>query len=411
MKRLELYISNDGKLVLSVFDPVDSEYEKYILRGAEVYRYIRKLENQKIIDIEEDPNDINATLIYKNYVLNLNEYEKILNRRGLNPIIDGLKKYIEREKLKRIKGKKVTRKKKFNGKVMVATSLTVIILGTCASKLIKPNNLNDYQDNNTSITQSTYIDEENYNDEEIIHIELNQSDEKTEDDHVLDNIIEKDDDGITSITVNYDDRSSTAKANKTQEYYGDLISKYATMYGIDPSLALAIATQERGVHSSVMDTGGATGLMQIQNSVWIGQKVQAYNFNTKQVESFIVTEDKLKDLEYNIKIGCMILQNSFEYMKYNTLAAIQCYNMGYGNMLKIIKEYGTDTNKTVDEILSNIEDDEWLSYRELITQGDQKYIEHVVSWMGEDVNIKNVKKDGTLVSVNINSNFNSKKVY
>lgn len=35
------------------------------------------------------------------------------------------------------------------------------------------------------------------------------------------------------------------------------------MYGVDPALVLAVATQERGIHSSVTDTGGATGLMQI----------------------------------------------------------------------------------------------------------------------------------------------------
>lgn len=121
--------------------------------------------------------------------------------------------------------------------------------------------------------------------------------------------------------------------------------------------------------------------------------------------------DKLQNVESNIRIGCMILQNSFQYMKYNALASIQCYNMGYGNMMKILKQYALDSNTTIDEVLSNIEDDGWLKYRELITQGDQQYVEHVLSWMGENINIKNVKTDGTLVSININNNYDSKKVY
>ena len=42
--------------------------------------------------------------------------------------------------------------------------------------------------------------------------------------------------------------------------YGDLITKYANMYGIDPKIAIAVFTHERGYHSDVMDSGGAIGL-------------------------------------------------------------------------------------------------------------------------------------------------------
>jgi serine/threonine protein kinase len=70
-------------------------------------------------------------------------------------------------------------------------------------------------------------------------------------------------------------------------------------------------------------------------------------------------------------LGCMIFQNCMGYMKYNTIAAIQCYNMGYGNMMKILSAYATDNNKTIDEVLLDTTDLGWLQYRHLIKQGDQ----------------------------------------
>ena len=392
MKRLELYVSNDGRLTLSVFESENAEYEKYVLRGSDAYKYIKKLENKKIINVIEDPKDIDETLIYKDYIVHLNEYEQLLNRRGLKIIIDGIKQYIENEKLKKIRGKKVKRNNKYSGKRIDAAGLTFLVLGTCALGIFK------YKLNNTSNTNVIAFQKE----EQKLQKELALSEEA---------YVEVDHDNVTTVTVAYEDRSNTTKAYKTQENYGYLINKYATMYGIDPALALAVATQERGTHSTVMDLGGATGLMQIQNSVWVGQPVTAYNFQTKQKESFVVTEDKLQNLEYNIKIGCMILQNSFQYMKYNTLAAIQCYNMGYGNMMKILRACALDNNKTVDQILSDIKDNDWLDYRTLVTQGDQQYIEHVISWMGEDVDIKNIKVDGTLVHMNVNNNLETKKIY
>ena len=415
MKRLELYVSNGNRLVLGVFDPADSEYEKYTLKGEEAYKYLRKLEREKILDIIKEPKYNEMSLVYKNYIVNLNEYETLLNRRGLKIIIDDIKEYVQKENLEKIKGKKVKRKNKHAGKRIAATGLALFVLGTCALGLARRKNSND----NVS---STIVEEQITNEDEISKLNLKVVFEENldvESDETLDYELEDDYDepiisekeNLVTVSVDYADRSDTVKATTTQNNYGSLINKYAEMYGVDPALALAVATQERGVHSSITDAGGATGLMQIQNAVWLGQKVSAYNFQTGQTESFIVTIDQLQNLESNIKIGCMILQNSFQYMKYNTLAAVQCYNMGYGNMMKILKQYASDNNMTVDQVLSDIEDDGWLRYRYLVTQGDQEYIEHVLSWMGEEVTVKNVRVDGTLTTMNINNNFNSKKVY
>lgn len=366
MQRLEIYLSDTNRLVIGVFDPVDSEYEKYTLRGQEAYRYLRKLAKSKILDIAEEPKYNEMTLVYKNYIVNLNEYETLLNRKIMAPIIDEIKDYIQKQKLNKVKGKKVKRKNKYTGKRIAAATLTILIVSTCAMGLAKAKKTDIETPNNVGYEQ---LYEEEY-DEKIVEEQSTENNENLK----LDSVVEKEkttvEDNVTKVSINYDDRSNTTKAYVTQSYYGNMITKYARMYGIDPALAIAVATQERGIHSSVKDEGGATGLMQIQNSVWIGQNLSAYNFETQKNESRTITLSDVQNVETNIKIGCMILQNNFQYMKYNTLAAIQSYNMGYGNMMKILNRYALDTNRTVDEILSATNDNGWLDYRKIITCGD-----------------------------------------
>ena len=91
-------------------------------------------------------------------------------------------------------------------------------------------------------------------------------------------------------------------------------------------------------------------------------------------------------------------------MNYNIVAAIQCYNMGYGNMQTILKTYAVDTNRTVDQILNDKNDTGWLDYRYLVTQGDQEYVEHVLSWIGDDLDISVLKDNKEPVCLNIQSN-------
>jgi len=417
MKRLELYVTENRRIALDVFKTENSKHPSLVLKGRDAYVILKKLKNKTIVDVVEDSSSLELTIHFDKYVLNINEYDRLLNRESLSFIINKLKKYEEKQKISKIRSRKVKRKNKYAGKKIAATGLAVLMLGTCALGISGL----DYNENEKTEISTEISDEElALHNELVISIDNNLVSNKElmeENDSVSKIEPEPEEPEIlfqqqtTTVSVNYEDRSDTAKANKTQRYYGDMIEKYATIYGVDPALALAVATQERGVHSSEMDSGGATGLMQIQNSVWVGQFVQAYNFKTQKREKFLITSDNIKNLENNIKIGCMILQNAFEYMNYNPLAAVQCYNMGCGNMNKILTQYAKDENKTVEQVLNNIGDNGWLEYRNIVTQGDQEYIEHVLSWMGEDVNIKNVKQDGTLVQMRVNNNFKSKKIY
>lgn len=185
------------------------------------------------------------------------------------------------------------------------------------------------------------------------------------------------------------DETDTTKAEKTKDLYYDIIEKYANMYGLDPSIMLAIATQERGVHSNEVDSGGAIGLMQVQVSVWNGNDIKVYNYETESYETIHITLDKLRDINFNIKVGCAIYQNYLNQMQGNKIAAIQTYNMGPGSVNKIINSYCYATGKTKDEVLKS-NDLGWLDYRNSSYPGDPDYVEHVLRYDEciDDINVR-----------------------
>lgn len=319
----------------------------------------------------------------------------------MRSLLANIKNYYEKEKLEKTKKKKVTRKNKYSGKRVAAGVIAILVIEGCAYGMFKGDT------SASEITTDEVVETFDLGVDYDVPIKIEYEEEintpKVE--------IEIPDEDVKMVSLDYEDRSSTPKANTARENYVYLIDKYSGMYGLDSKLVLGIATQERGIHSSNMDAGGATGLMQIQNSVWIGEEVTAYNFELGKNETIKVDSNNIKQLETNIKIGCMILQNCFRYMKYNPLASIQCYNMGYGNMKKILNSYSSDSTKSVDEILSDIYDTGWIDYRNLIKVGDQNYIENVLSWIGPNVELHIVGRNGNLIDLKINNEISNKKVY
>lgn len=432
MRRIDLYIDNNDRVVLNMLKNVNYKCESLVLKGNDAYEYIQKLSRNRIRDIREDNSGINATLVYDDFVININNYTRLLSKRGLEPIRNNIKLYIEKKELENLKNKKVKRKNKYSNKRIAALGLALIVIGGCAFTQKVQSKASD----NKKSTSITYLN--TTNDTDLSNIEINDNgnikkisidyatqiniDESKNIEDIskevtsienIDNIILNNDEDSNemSVFIDYTDRSTTEKAYKTQSNYGNIIKKYADVYGHDYRLVTAIATQERGVHSPTMDIGGATGLMQIQNSVWVGEKVSAYNFETNSIETITVSLNDLSNVETNIKIGCMILQNAMQYMDYNILAGIQCYNMGYGNMKKILNECARANNKTVKEVLSDMTNNDWLDYRYLITMGDQSYVENVLSWIGSEINIQEIKSDGTNINLDISNQNIEKKVY
>ena len=392
MKRFEIYINSKGNLTIDLFRKYEDENVYSTYRGNDAYELIRSLATKIPSDIVENRIRDNISLEYKDYIVILNEPNILLNRKGLGPFINTINKYNEADSKEIVKNKKVTRKNKFSGRKILATTLVIVALGAVALNIPKTetlDNLNDFKTNR-----------------------LVQIDEQKKDDNIINNLgeIYFEEEEKESVFVDYGDRASTEKAYITKAYYGGLIEKYARQYGLDPNLVLGIATQERGIHSENKDYGGATGLMQIQNSVWENEYITAYNYETNKMEKVYVTNNKIKDVSNNIKFGCMYLQNCMEYMDYNVMAAVQCYNMGYGNVMKVLNAYSKVTNKPVKDILKDHNDTGWLEYRKLINVGDQKYIEHVFSWIGSDFNIENKKTDNTTIKLNIVNQIQTKNI-
>ena len=93
-----------------------------------------------------------------------------------------------------------------------------------------------------------------------------------------------------------------------------------------------------------------------------------------------ISLEKLKDVDFNIKVGCMIFQSDLKEMEDNVIAAIQSYNMGTGSVKKIIVTYATASGKTYDAIISNPDDTGWLDYRTSSFPGDPDYVENVTRY-------------------------------
>ena len=106
MLRLEVYIGNDNRLRVAIFN--NSRHETQILRGINAYDCIESLYNYKILGVED--NDTNVLLRFNNCTLTLNEYDRILEnsefRKIFMPIFVNLKRFEENKKISSLKKKK-----------------------------------------------------------------------------------------------------------------------------------------------------------------------------------------------------------------------------------------------------------------------------------------------------------------
>lgn len=70
---------------------------------------------------------------------------------------------------------------------------------------------------------------------------------------LLAQLVEEKDTIYQNFNIDFSDRTSDEKAVNAKENYYELVGKYAKTYGIDKDLIMAIATQEKGVHSTEID--------------------------------------------------------------------------------------------------------------------------------------------------------------
>lgn len=150
MKRFEIYINSKGNLTIDLFRKYEDENVYSTYRGNDAYELIRSLATKIPSDIVENRIRDNISLEYKDYIVILNEPNILLNRKGLGPFIKTINKYNEADSKEIVKNKKVTRKNKFSGRKILATTLVIVALGAVALNIPKTetlDNLNDFKTN------------------------------------------------------------------------------------------------------------------------------------------------------------------------------------------------------------------------------------------------------------------------
>lgn len=304
-------------------------------------------------------------------------------------IIDRLKAEKLRKRREELRKKRVKRQKMISTSILLS-AITLTSLATGHS-LVKALSLKELPQEPSYYLAQTIEKKDSpilIGSEEIVF----EKDISREETIVEENSLEED--NKKRIEIDFLDRTDTEKFKVAKSYYKDIITRISNTYGVDPQIMLAIATQERGKH--IIDTNTpAIGLMQLEKSVWVGSDLTAYNYDLGKNETVHITEEKLKDLEFNIKVACMHFQDCLKKSKYNLPIAIQMYNFGYGNMNDTLNiAYNGTINLENIEYLNDIE---WMNYRTYINQGDDLYLEHILSYIEDLDNIHVQIKDEKII--------------
>lgn len=317
----------------------------------------------------------------------------------------------DKEYVKR-KNKTVTRKKS-NKKTVIATFAaftlsTVMLLSVTSKAETKVTNNGDINPQ-VSYAQNIEIDDDINKEFTVTTPPIVDIKEEVKETTPPTTVEEVQKEKVNPLTLETEDLTGSEKYQNAKENYYDLIEKYANEYGLDPMVMLALATQERGVHSETVDSGGGLGLFQIQIEGgwnWNNENVSAFNFRTNEEETVTITKEKASTLEYNIKYGCMLFQNALREQNYNVPRAIQCYNYGSTYMDQVISECCRDTGYSRSDI-SDPTNLIWTNYRSVIKNGDDRYLENVLRYLPNDTQIEFKKPSGETITMTFeNETFN-----
>lgn len=72
-------------------------------------------------------------------------------------------------------------------------------------------------------------------------------------------------------------------------------------------------------------------------------------------------------------------------------------------MPKILDTYAKNNCITRNEVLANQDDCCWFNYRDIMRVCDQKYSEHVLSWIGQNTNMLMYNLQSKPVQLNVTS--------
>lgn len=370
VKRFFLGENNSLKLV----------YNKEIYTGAEAIIELNKLSHQKVKDLICIDQEIDKWAIYtKNgscYVLE--EAAKIASK-NLN-LYNKLVKKSEKD------NKKVTRKNKHSNSHIAKASVVVLTpIVAISGYVYYKTHSKDYAKSDDSFYVMQNENEEKSSD---ISYELPAYEEEQVEENkspVVEEQVEDVFQYYPNINI-YQEKAKQAVRN-----YGMIIKKYCDMCGVDRENVMAIAIQERGEHSEIVDKGGAIGLMQIQVGPHLNEVIKATDGS-----DMTITMELLKDLEGNIQAGIAIYKQYLDNFKGNKRMATEAYNKGCGSVNKMLKAYCEATGKEKDEVISS-DDTGWLDYRGVVKIGDPNYLEHIARYVMDTDVLYNTQDNNSII--------------
>lgn len=203
-----------------------------------------------------------------------------------------------------------------------------------------------------------------------------------------------DKDFISTDLKNKDDKDSYIDQNNNYDYFavgssddksrvidflygpsGQLVYKYSEMYGVDPQVIAAMCMQESSLMHRECIPGGdlyygyGVGIMQLESPS--GQQISAYNYLTGQFDTEYITMEKACSMEMNIKIGCMIFQNSLKENYGNIFLAIQSHNYGQPMIDLILDQKYSKKATSVKQDYENLE---WVKDIKYAHENPKEYL-------------------------------------
>lgn len=409
MRVIELY-GNIDMLESRIYEINNNRVQK-IKKTIEAFEIIDILQrNPRLITSVSFVND-DMNFQYKDSIVIIRNYNKLKYKYYLQNLRQILNHIYKKEKLRK---KRII---KMGSSISIVSMAALVLLSLSSTdknediyvQLPMPESLSvDEMGDGLTDFDDVYEEKEIKFDEEKVYTSDFISDDVLEK-PIVDDVVVDDMQVFDSVSIFYEDRSQNQKIIDTRKNYGDVITKYANMYGLDPNLMIAVATQEKGFHSVEVDPGGAIGIMQIQYNFWVGKELTVFNYQTNSYETISVDDSNIRDLETNIRLGCAIMRANLDMMKNNQFAALQSYNYGSGNTFKVLDAYAYERALTRDDVLLNYNDVGWVTddnnlYRCVVDCGDKNYIEHVLSYLGPDVSLTYMTDNG-LVNINIKNDY------
>lgn len=326
--------------------------------------------------------------------VNIEDYEHVLKKYKLNSLFLMIIKQDIINKIKRL----ITPSKIF------IFYVPTILIGAKLLNLPKEPTL--YAEGIKSIEElAKPIDLDITNDEEIIE------DKKTPNDINYDVSVLN----IYNIDIECYDKGDSSDTKYVIDNYGDIIEELSNRYGFSPNLIIGMVTQEsHGVHENLMQ------VVFNLNADYISKR---YNFETNKYDTIVltnspeeypdvdivITEEMMKEPYYALLAGINSLRINYDEYSYNNMcSAIEMFNKGYGNWMKVLRTTSKNTSISVEDILYNPEDLSYTSYTDILNVGDKDYLKNVMQYVPNafenGIYVKTIDNEGNVEMIKLHVN-------